>query len=181
MTLRNELTNLRAAPAPTIVTDAVQPAQQQPAHRLSSTPLGKLWSHLPAPLVKQPAPWFALTGWGVAIVLLFRRKTIFSRAIAEIAEWPATLRFDFSLVCSHSGGALLLAAWALDHEPVVWNAASPYAIYFCFGALVAAILLSWYHDQSALLGVATAIGLTVWALERWPVTHCGTGRCSCCH
>jgi diguanylate cyclase (GGDEF)-like protein len=66
------------------------------------------------------------------------------------------------------GGVLLLAAWALDHEPVVWDAASPYAIYFCFGALVAAILLSWYHDQSALLGVASAVGLTVWALERWP-------------
>jgi hypothetical protein len=28
------------------------------------------------PLVKQPALWFAVAGWGVAIVLLFRRKTI---------------------------------------------------------------------------------------------------------
>jgi diguanylate cyclase (GGDEF)-like protein len=66
------------------------------------------------------------------------------------------------------GGVLLLAVWALDHEPVVRDAAAPYAVYFCFGALVAAVLLSWYHDQSALLGVALAVALTVWALQRWP-------------
>ena len=28
------------------------------------------------PLVKQPALWFAVTGWAVAIVLLFRRRSI---------------------------------------------------------------------------------------------------------
>ena len=66
------------------------------------------------------------------------------------------------------GGVLRLAAWALDHEPVVWDAAAPYAIYFCFGALVTSVLLSWYHDQSGLLGVASAVALTVWAMDRWP-------------
>lgn len=66
------------------------------------------------------------------------------------------------------GGVLLIAAWSLNHEPVVRHAAAPYAPYFCFGALAAAGLLSWYHDQSRLLGVTTAVALTVWALERWP-------------
>jgi diguanylate cyclase (GGDEF)-like protein len=66
------------------------------------------------------------------------------------------------------GGVLLLAAWALNHEPIVRDAAAPYAVYFCFGALAAAVLLSWYHDQTALLGVAAAVGLTIWALELWP-------------
>jgi hypothetical protein len=28
------------------------------------------------PLVKQPALWFAVTGWAVAIVLLFRRRSL---------------------------------------------------------------------------------------------------------
>jgi diguanylate cyclase (GGDEF)-like protein len=76
------------------------------------------------------------------------------------------LRFLTGLLAP--GGVLLLAAWALDHEPVVRDAAAPYALYFCFGALVAAVLLSWYHDQTALLGVASAVALTVWGLERWP-------------
>jgi hypothetical protein len=74
MTLRNELTNLRAAPAPTIVTDAVQPAQAASPPPVQVPVVVPVAS--PAPLVKQPALWFALTGWGVAIVLLFRRKTI---------------------------------------------------------------------------------------------------------
>jgi diguanylate cyclase (GGDEF)-like protein len=63
---------------------------------------------------------------------------------------------------------LLVAAWSLNHEPVVRDAAAPYAPYFCFGAVAAAGLLSWYHDQSRLLGVTAAVALTVWALERWP-------------
>jgi diguanylate cyclase (GGDEF)-like protein len=77
-----------------------------------------------------------------------------------------TLRFLTGLLIP--GGVLLLAAWALNHEPVVLDAAAPYAVYFCFGALVTAVLLSWYHDQSGLLGVASAVALTVWALDRWP-------------
>jgi len=66
------------------------------------------------------------------------------------------------------GGVLLLAAWSLNHEPVVRDAVLPYAAYFCFGTLAAAVLLSWYHDQARLLGVASAVALTVWTLERWP-------------
>ena len=27
-------------------------------------------------LVKQPALWFAVAGWGIAIVLLFRRRAL---------------------------------------------------------------------------------------------------------
>jgi diguanylate cyclase (GGDEF)-like protein len=78
----------------------------------------------------------------------------------------ANLRFLTGLVAP--GGVLLLAAWALDHEPVVREVAAPYALYFCFGTLAAAVLLSWYHDQSALLGVALAVALAILAKERWP-------------
>jgi GGDEF domain-containing protein len=63
---------------------------------------------------------------------------------------------------------LLAAAWALQKEVVVRDAAAPYAVYFAVGALAAAIVLCWYHDQSRLLSVALATTLTVAALERWP-------------
>ena len=59
----------------------------------------------------------------------------------------------------------MFAAWAVQREEVVRSAAAPYAAYFCFGALVAAVLLSWYYDQSRLLCGASAIVLTVLALE----------------
>jgi hypothetical protein len=39
-----------------------------------------------------------------------------------------TLRFLTGLLIP--GGVLLLAAWALNHEPVVLDAAAPYAVYF---------------------------------------------------
>ena len=64
------------------------------------------------------------------------------------------------------GGVLVLAAWAVQREDVVRGAAAPYATYFCFGALVATVLLSWYYDQSRLLCSASAIVLTVLALAR---------------
>ena len=67
--LRDELAKLREAPAPSIVAEPVQPAQ--PVSPPVAVPVAA-----PPPLVKQPALWFALAGWGVAIVLLFRRKTI---------------------------------------------------------------------------------------------------------
>jgi diguanylate cyclase (GGDEF)-like protein len=63
------------------------------------------------------------------------------------------------------GGVLVLATWAVQREPVVQNAAAPYAAYFCFSALVAAVLLSWYYDQSRLLCSALAVALTVLALR----------------
>ena len=57
---------------------------------------------------------------------------------------------------------LLLAAWAVQKEEVVRAATSPYAIYFFCAVLVGALLESWYHDQSRMLSVALAIGLSVW-------------------
>ena len=77
-----------------------------------------------------------------------------------------TLRFLAGLLAP--GGVLVLATWAVQSEDVVLRAASPYAVYFCVGALVAAVLLSWYYDQSRLLCSASAIVLTVLALQ--PVT-----------
>ena len=73
-----------------------------------------------------------------------------------------TLRFLAGLLAP--GGVLVLATWAVQREEVVRSAAAPYAAYFCFGALVAAVLLSWYYDQSRLLCSASAVALTVLAL-----------------
>jgi hypothetical protein len=74
-----------------------------------------------------------------------------------------TLRFLGGFLAP--GGVLVFAAWAVQREEVVRSAAAPYAAYFCFGVLVAAVLLSWYYDQSRLLCGASAIVLTVLALE----------------
>jgi diguanylate cyclase (GGDEF)-like protein len=73
-----------------------------------------------------------------------------------------TLRFLAGLLAP--GGVLVLATWAVQREEVVRSAAAPYAAYFCFGALVAAVLLSWYYDQSRLLCSAASVVLTVLAL-----------------
>jgi hypothetical protein len=69
--LRNELAKFRTAPepAPTVVAEPVQPAT-------AVSPAVEVPVASAPPLVKQPALWFAVAGWGVAIVLLFRRKTI---------------------------------------------------------------------------------------------------------
>ena len=72
--LRNELATLRAAPVPIVIADPVQPAKavvSPPVVVPVAVPVAS-----PPPLVKQPALWFAVAGWAVAIVLLFRRKTI---------------------------------------------------------------------------------------------------------
>jgi GGDEF domain-containing protein len=74
-----------------------------------------------------------------------------------------TLRFLAGLLAP--GGVLVFAAWAVQREEVVRSAAAPYAAYFCFGALLASILLTWYYDQSRLLCAASAIVLTVMAIE----------------
>jgi diguanylate cyclase (GGDEF)-like protein len=63
---------------------------------------------------------------------------------------------------------VLLAAWALEHEAVVRAAATPYAGYFCFGAMAMVVLLSWYHDQARTLCIALAVGLTVWGVGYLP-------------
>ena len=75
-----------------------------------------------------------------------------------------TLRFLGGLLAP--GGVLVLATWAVQREEVVQQAAAPYAAYFCFGALLASVLLSWYYDQSRLLCSASAVVLTVLALAR---------------
>ena len=76
-----------------------------------------------------------------------------------------TLRFLAGLLAP--GGVLVLATWAVQREEVVRSAAAPYAAYFCFGALAAGVLLSWYYDQSRLLCSASAVVLTVLALGGW--------------
>jgi GGDEF domain-containing protein len=73
-----------------------------------------------------------------------------------------TLRFLAGMLAP--GGVLVFAAWAMQREEVVRGAAAPYAAYFCFGALAAGVLLSWFYDQSRLLCSASAIVLTVLAL-----------------
>ena len=78
-----------------------------------------------------------------------------------------TLRFLANLMAP--GGVLVLATWAVQREDVVRHAAAPYAAYFCFGALVAAVLLSWYYDQSRLLCSTSAVVLTVLTLGRLAV------------
>jgi GGDEF domain-containing protein len=83
-----------------------------------------------------------------------------------MARETITLRFLTGLLTP--GGVLLAAAWALQKDVVVRDAAAPYALYLAFGALTAAILLCWYHDQSRLLCVSLAVALTVLALERPP-------------
>src|SRR5438270_5732218 len=75
-------------------------------------------------------------------------------------RWLANMFLPWSL--------LLLAAWAVQKEEVVRAAASPYAIYFFYAVLVGALLESWYHDQSRLLSLALAVGLSVWGWRTLP-------------
>ena len=65
------------------------------------------------------------------------------------------------------GALLVLAAWALQREEVVRDWAGPYAGFFCFGALSAAVLVSWYYDHSRLLAITTAVTLSAWRLGKW--------------
>jgi GGDEF domain-containing protein len=76
-----------------------------------------------------------------------------------------TLRFLADLLAP--GGVLVLATWAIQREEVVQAAAAPYAPYFCFSALIASVLLSWYADQARLLCSAAAVVLIVLALGQW--------------
>src|SRR5262245_43071305 len=79
-----------------------------------------------------------------------------------------TLRFLISLLAP--GGVLVLGAWSLLREEVIRTAVEPYAVYFCFGALATAVLLSWYYEQSRLLCSSAAVMLTVLALQLRPGT-----------
>ena len=68
---------------------------------------------------------------------------------------------------------MLLAAWAIQKEEVVRSAAAPYALVFCCGALAAALLISWYYDQSRLLCVASVVVGTVWIVHQLPTATNG--------
>jgi hypothetical protein len=86
--LENELADLRielaklkaaraAAPKPVPITIAASvapalPAPEPPPPPPEAAPI----ANPPTPLVKQPALWFAVSGWAVAVVLLFRRRSL---------------------------------------------------------------------------------------------------------
>ena len=73
---RNELAKLRTAePAVAQASALVQPIEQVAAPP-AAVPMA-IETPVAAPtLVKQPALWFAVAGWAVALVLLFRRRSI---------------------------------------------------------------------------------------------------------
>jgi len=81
-----------------------------------------------------------------------------------MARDMTTVRWLTGLVSP--GGWLLLATWGLLQVEPVRVAAVPYARFFCFGALGAAALLSWYYNRGQVLLVAVAAGLAVWGLEQ---------------
>jgi len=62
------------------------------------------------------------------------------------------------------GAWLLLATWGLTQAEPARLAVAPYARYFCFAALAAAGLLSWYYSQGRVLFSALVFGLAVWGL-----------------
>jgi diguanylate cyclase (GGDEF)-like protein len=66
------------------------------------------------------------------------------------------------------GAVLLLAVTAVLAEEAVRGAAAPYALVFCYGAFAAALLLSWYFDQSRFLCGTAAAVLTFWVVGRLP-------------
>jgi hypothetical protein len=51
----------------------VAPPATSPSLQLAPVPLAVVNA---TPLVKQPALWFAVAGWALALILLFRRRTI---------------------------------------------------------------------------------------------------------
>ena len=79
---RNELAHLKttraAAPKATPTPPKAEPLAPSPVAELPPQP-----THVdppaviaPTPLAKQPALWFAASGWAVAVVLLFRRRSL---------------------------------------------------------------------------------------------------------
>lgn len=77
--LENELAQARAELAR--LKDAAvtnDEPRELPAHAVVAAEAAPVAVHQPAapPLVKQPAIWFAVAGWAVAVVLLFRRRSI---------------------------------------------------------------------------------------------------------
>lgn len=64
------------------------------------------------------------------------------------------------------GGVVLLGAWGLLQSATALAVLEPAAPYFCFGALAAALFLTWYYDQSRLLYCAAVVALTVVAFDQ---------------
>jgi len=80
----------------------------------------------------------------------------------------ATLRWLARLITP--GTWLLLATWALQQNEPARLAVAPYARFFCFAALAAAGLISWYYSQGRLLFSALVLILAVWGLSALPAS-----------
>ncbi|HKD50040.1 MAG TPA: GGDEF domain-containing protein [Candidatus Acidoferrum sp.] len=74
----------------------------------------------------------------------------------------ATVRWLARLITP--GAWLLLATWGLTQNEPARLAMAPYARLFCFAALGAAGLLSWYYSQGRVFFSALVLGLAVWSL-----------------
>src|ERR1700758_343734 len=74
----------------------------------------------------------------------------------------ATVRWLARLITP--GAWLLLATWGLTQVEPALLAVAPYARFFCFAALAAAGLLSWYYSQGRVLFSALVLGLAVWGM-----------------
>lgn len=80
----------------------------------------------------------------------------------------ATVRWLNSLITP--GAWLVLATWGLQQEEPARLALSPYARFFCFGALAGAVLVSWYYSQGRVLFSSLVVGLTVWGVVMLPAS-----------
>ena len=80
----------------------------------------------------------------------------------------ATLRWLARLITP--GAWLLLAAWGLTRVEPARLTVVPYARFFCFAALAAAGLLSWYYSQGRVLFSALVLGLAIWGLRTLPAS-----------
>ena len=76
--VRGQLAKLKSAKSDVVKPVEVPVAIETPVPASAPAPVPEPPPAPPAapPLVKQPALWFAVTGWAVAVVLLFRRRSI---------------------------------------------------------------------------------------------------------
>src|SRR5207302_4012570 len=80
----------------------------------------------------------------------------------------ATFRWLVRLITP--GAWLLLATWGLTQVEPARLTVAPYARFFCFAALAAAGLLSWYYSQGRVLFSALVLGLAIWGLRTLPAS-----------
>ncbi len=83
-----------------------------------------------------------------------------------MARDPITIRWLVGLMWP--GGWVFLAAWAFQQEELAVEAIAPYAAFFAFGSLGAALLLSWYYSYGRVFFVAAAAVLALWAVQQSP-------------